>query len=526
MTVKRLIWGITAGLWMASIAAGTAMGEEAVPAGKGPVSGTAAPGVRKEETKEIGPADGTVAAGVKKADSGWVEENGTMRYTDSKGNYVTNDWKTRDGVSYYLGSEGTVEKNTWIANTYYVDGEGAMVRNSWIHTDGKDGLKEAGWYFLGRDGKAEEDGWKNIEDGRYCFDSDGRMRTGWYYEGNNIYYLGDKDDGAMRRGWQCLEFDEDQLPREGDSSKEYKKAGENARWFYFQSNGKAKRSTSKEYNPATIDGKKYYFDENGVMLTGWHAVKSSAQSGDAVGISRFIYLGGPDEGYMTKGQWKQLSEHPGNSSDQTVLKELDSGKGPKEGDKEWYYFENDGTPAYLKTTATTMNGAITKVNGESYFLDQYGCRQTGLVRVISGNLVLNGYFGDKDSDGRMRTGRIDGVEDGSGEMQTFYFATSGSAKGSGYTGEKDGFLYSEGLLVKAGDDMDYQAFQVDGKIYLVNAAGKIQTNEKAYKVDDQYTYRVDSGTVYSADSSGNKGKRLEKGEKLPEFKCEKEYKLK
>ena len=73
-----------------------------------------------------------------------------------------------------------------------------------------------------------------------------------------------------------------------------------------------------------------------------------------------------------------------------MLKELDSGKGPKEGDKEWYYFENDGTPAYLKTTATTMNGAITKVNGESYFLDQYGCRQTGLVRVISGNLVLNG----------------------------------------------------------------------------------------------------------------------------------------
>ena len=63
--------------------------------------------------------------------------------------------------------------------------------------------------------------------------------------------------------------------------------------------------------------------------------------------------------------------------------------------------------------------------------------------------------------------------------------------------------------------MDYQAFQVDGKIYLVNAAGKIQTNEKAYKVDDQYTYRVDSGTVYSADSSGNKGKKLEKGEKLP-----------
>ena len=44
-----------------------------------------------------------------------------------------------------------------------------------------------------------------------------------------------------------------------------------------------------------------------------------------------------------------------------VLNRLDSYKGPREGDKEWYYFEKDGVPAYLKTTARTMNGAITKI---------------------------------------------------------------------------------------------------------------------------------------------------------------------
>lgn len=51
-----------------------------------------------------------------------------------------------------------------------------MVKNSWVHTDGKDGLKEEGWYFLGKNGKTEE-GWKNVGDGRYNFDSDGKMRT-------------------------------------------------------------------------------------------------------------------------------------------------------------------------------------------------------------------------------------------------------------------------------------------------------------------------------------------------------------
>ena len=139
MTAKRVIWAVTAGLWMAAAAAGTAMGEEDTD--KGPAYDTITDGVKKDVPKEKGPGDGTVAAGVKKSAGGWVKEDGSWRYKDSKGNYVVNDWKTRDGKSYYLGSEGQIEKSTWIANTYYVDGSGAMVRNDWIHADGKDGLK-------------------------------------------------------------------------------------------------------------------------------------------------------------------------------------------------------------------------------------------------------------------------------------------------------------------------------------------------------------------------------------------------
>lgn len=497
MTGKKMVWVLAAGLWMTTAATGISMGAE--------------------------PADTPIKATRKADESGWVRDGGIEKYKDSKGNYVTNDWKTKDGKSYYLNSEGEVAKSTWIANTYYVNSTGAMVKNSWVHEDGADGLKEQGWYYLGRDGKAEEDGWKNIGDGRYSFDNDGRMRTGWYYDGDHIYYLG--ENGAMSRGWLCLEFDEDKLPAEGEISREYESAGENAKWFYFQSNGKAKRAVNGEYEDASIDGGKYYFDENGVMLTGWHGIKSSPDSGDAVGISRFVYLGDQNDGAMVKGQWKELSVHPGGSADKDAIREPDGAKGPREGDKEWYYFENNGTPAYLKAAAKTMNGVITKVNGEGYFLDQYGCRQKGMVKVTSGSVVLTGYFGDKNSDGRMRTGRVDGIEDALGESHTFYFASSGSGRGAGVSGEKDGFLYYNGLLIAAQKGTDYQAYEVDGRVYLVNTAGRVQTNEKVYKVDGVNKYVLESGILYNTDSSGNKGAKASGKKARLDFDFDKEYRL-
>ncbi|MCC8024816.1 MAG: cell wall-binding protein [Clostridium sp.] len=457
--------------------------------------------------------------------AGWKKEGDVLKYVDSKGNYVTNDWKDKDGKSYYLGSEGEIEKNTWIANTYYVDEEGAMVKNAWIRTGGKDGLKEEGWYFLGKDGKAEEDGWKNIGDGRYSFDSDGRMRSGWFYDGDNIYYLGGKNDGAMKKGWLCLEFDEEKLPEEGAVSREYKTAGDKAKWFYFQSNGRAKRASQGSLEAATIDGSKYYFDQNGVMLTGWQAVKDSPESGDKTGISRFVYLGGPDDGNVVKNRWLELSEHPGTSEHKEAISDEKFDGAPLRGEKAWYYFENNGTPAYLKATAVTMNGAAAKIDGESYFLDPFGCRKTGLVKVVAGQNVLVGYFGPEDGNGRMRTGRNAEVpyeEDG---PLTCYFTISGSNKGAGYTGEKDGFLYYQGILVKAEAGQDYEAFKVDNKTYLVNEGGKVQTDNKAYRSSGEYAYVMEGGTVYQADNEGVKAGRVEALGTLPLLETEQTYQL-
>ena len=107
----------------------------------------------------------------------------------------------------------------------------------------------------------------------------------------------------------------------------------------------------------------------------------------------------------------------------------------------------------------------------------------------------------------MLTGRNTGIADDDGKRCTFYFNTSGSNKGAGFSGEKDGFLYYNGLLVTADGDSQYEVYQVDGKYYLVNESGKVQTNEKAYKSDGDYVYLVEDREVYYTDDNGEKERR-------------------
>lgn len=81
----------------------------------------------------------------------------------------------------------------------YVNEDGAMEKNTWIYEDGTSSMKK-GWYYLGPDGKAEKNEWKKLGEVRYCFDSDGRMRTGWHYEDGEIYYLGEETEGYTSSG--------------------------------------------------------------------------------------------------------------------------------------------------------------------------------------------------------------------------------------------------------------------------------------------------------------------------------------
>ena len=143
-------------------------------------------------------------SGTALAAGGWVQTDGNWKYTDSQGNYVTNRWEQSGGKYYYLGSDGNMVTNAWVDDLYYVGADGVMVTNSWLKMNTAADGKEVGWYYLTSSGKMKTDGWETINGREYAFDSDGRMRHGWYFDDEDIYYLGGEDDGAMKTGWRCL----------------------------------------------------------------------------------------------------------------------------------------------------------------------------------------------------------------------------------------------------------------------------------------------------------------------------------
>ena len=73
--------------------------------------------------------------------------------------------------------------------------------------------------------------------------------------------------------------------------------------------------------------------------------------------------------------------------------------------------------------------------------------------------------------------------------------------------------------------MDYEAFKVDGKVYLVNETGKVQTSSKAYKCDGTYTYRISGGKVYYTDDEGEADGEVTEGGSLPDVEYHEEYDL-
>lgn len=468
----------------------------------------------------LGASFGALAA----TSSGWAEEDGSWVYLDSDGDRVTDSWKKSGDNWFYLDSDGELVEETWIDDTYYVNEEGAMLTEQWIYADEDNSpVDEEGWFYLGSNGKIVTDGWKQIGDEYYYFDDDGLMATGWHFDDDDTYYLGNENDGARKIGWLCLEYDTDDEPEEGDVSSETT-AGDGASWFYFQSNGKMVQADS-DYTSKTINGSKYYFDVNGVMMDGWVAVASEA-SADASGISKFKYFGDENDGTMATG-WRYLSEHPSDSEDSSEIS-ADSNT-PEEGDGYWYYFDSNGIPKYLADTAYSISTATSRINSNSYFFDEYGCMQSGLISLTFDDTTYAAYFGDSDDDGVMKTGKQTSVYDADDEKGTYYFNTSGSYKGGGYTGVKDGYLYYEGKLVEADEDSDYQVFRVvdDGteSFYLVNESGKIQTSSKLYKVDSEYKYQYSSGTIYLVDSDGENPVEVtaDNCETLPDISFDQEF---
>ncbi len=194
---------------------------------------------------------------------------------------------------------------------------------------------EAGaWHYYDKDDEMVTNQWERDGNKWFYLDDDGAMVSNQWVE--DEYYVG--EDGAMiTNGWVKTLADDEDVSDPEDT-------GEH--WYYFGAKGKKVTSSKK-----TINGKTYHFNDEGKMLSGWQG------EGDDDGA--VYYLGGEDEGWETKNQWRWL-EKPGlidEDEDDILGKNVfsDCNDDDKCDDEGWYWFDASGK-LYKKTGVKTIKG--------------------------------------------------------------------------------------------------------------------------------------------------------------------------
>ena len=226
------------------------------------------------------------------------------------------------------------------------------------------------------------------------------------------------------------------------------------------------------------------------MLTGWVAVNEddvcTAVSDEMDSISEWnvegleVYFADEDYGHAKKNGWRELDNVAG--------------------DTYWYHFDKLGR-VFLATgsnaTATvdtytfedgevlTFDGKFTKeasytnveskkVDGVLYYFNNAGEMIDGIAEINDKLYYLDG--------GARQTGKVTLTDDNENDY-TFYFAEK-TVSDEGYTkyvavdGNKDGYCYVNGLLVKSEENGVYLLVTTDAGDFIVDYRGKIQHNEK------------------------------------------------
>lgn len=445
--------------------------------------------------------------------SGWQkDDSGIWHYYDSDDELVTDEWR-KDGSSwFYLGDDGDMLTMTWVDDDRYVNEKGAMLVNSWIKVSSSDDADDPGeggdyWYYFDGNGHKLTSASKKINGKTYFFDEDGRMVTGWYADEGDVYYLGDEDDGTRKENqWLWLE-------RPGDADEDHSEAAsvlgcsdddsdpcDDEGWYWFGSNGKLTKDAEKK----KINGHYYYFNEHGQMLYEWindrkvagvspasqpnASLDGHAATPGASQIEHMIYANEVEEGWRADG-WYEINGSVDTGTDD---------------DDYWYYFKNgiakradspddtrisdDDGPVYVARIKVDSD----KMGKQYYAFDQYGRNLTGLQYSPNDNGFY--YF---DDNGYPKFGKIN--VDCDDDSYEFYFNTSSGKKGQGYNGEKSGYLYFNGKKLMADDD--YRLYFYNDKLYLLNDKGKIQKNDKGYRIENSAIDEDKVQVAFNSDDS-------------------------
>lgn len=378
--------------------------------------------------------------------SGWVTEDGDMRYMDSDGYYLTDSWKKKDGDWYYLNEEGYVTRSS-IVDEYYVDENGKRISEQWIGVPNEDEWDDEApdtyWYYFGKNGKSVVSKFQSIEGKTFYFNEEGHMQTGKLELDGHTYYLGEEGDGVMKTGWVQLEHEFDDLD-------------EDTVWHYFDGNG---RMVMNQVDRKISNN--YYSFENGILQTGWYklpvSTEETATASDAATPEIASYQYYESDGKRANG-WYEMEG----------VSEIS-----EEGETFTFHFKN-GQPLHATSGIQTFT-----VNSKKYGFNTRGEMQTGLQLVtLDDNTTANFYFG---VDGIMKTGKQTIYNENLDENQTWYFYTDGGNKGQGVHGVRDNNVYRQGLRLDANRDLRFAPVELDGVEYLVNTSGSIQKASSSSK---------------------------------------------
>lgn len=195
------------------------------------------------------------------------------------------DWSEKSYEMYCNDIDewnGIIYDNYDNSYEYYPEwnsGSNLNSRNKWVKRDGV-------WYYYDQYGNKLTNGKYRIGDKSYCFDSEGRMKTGWQQYGG-VYYYFDDTNGHMLTGWLQIKGAWFYLNEKGEHVTNSYVQGSDGKLYYVISSMLVNdwhdgryfkvgysESSGRQYNGEMvvnsweyIKGAWYYFDTNGYAVT-------------------------------------------------------------------------------------------------------------------------------------------------------------------------------------------------------------------------------------------------------------------
>ena len=259
---------------------------------------------------------------------GWKKENNVWYYYNEDGSLARNKW----AGNYWLGADGKMVTNAWVANgRYYVGSNGAWDKDKKkedpVPTGKHTGWVKSGstWYYFNAQGQMVRNAWA----GNYWLEADGKMATNKWVD-NNRYFVG--SDGA----WVQNPTNNTNLNRVLDIARKY---------MGVETGTREHKKIVDAYN--SVDPKpvgytaKYDDDWCDIFVTTvFQQAGLSDLIGRECGVQRHIGI------MEKKGIWKGKSQ-------------------PKVGDIVTFDWDGGGWADHIGIVESVNNGVITTIEGNS-----------------------------------------------------------------------------------------------------------------------------------------------------------------